>query len=120
MSLTHSNFASFNYAFRGIKTAIKNEPNFRFHLTAALIAILGGIYFNFQAFEWLILVLTIFLVLVVELINTSIEAIVNLISPNVHPQAKIAKDVAAAAVLLSAIFSIIVGLFLFFPKMLNL
>ncbi len=111
---------SFEFAFQGVKTAIKNEPNFRIHLTFAVAALLLAILLKFNIYEWLLLLFTISFVLILELFNTTLEAIVNLVSPEIRPQAKIAKDVSAAAVLLAATASIIVGLSLFLPKILAL
>lgn len=109
---------SFKFAFDGIKTAIKNEPNFRVQLILGTTAAVSAYFLNFSSLEWLILVLTIFLVVILELINTVFEALVDLVSPEIAPQARIAKDVSAAAVLSAAFFSVIVGLVLFLPKLL--
>lgn len=111
---------SFVYAFEGIREAIKSEPNFRFHLIVAVLAIILGKALNLHDFEWLILVITILLVLILELINTAIEAIVDLVSPEYNRKAKIAKDVSAAAVLFGVIAAVCVGAFLFLPKVLLL
>lgn len=108
---------SFGYAFEGIKTAIKNEPNFRIHLLAGTLAIVAAILLRFTSNEWLILISTISFVLILELINTSLEAIVDLVSPQRQAKAKIAKDVAAAAVLIASVLAITVGLTLFLPKL---
>lgn len=118
MSRTHPIFLSFSYASSGIKTALKNEPNIRIHLVIALLAVILGLFLNFNSIEWIILAFTIAFVLILELINTTLESIVNLVSPEIRPQAKIAKDVSAAAVLVSALLSLVVGAFLFLPKLL--
>lgn len=119
MGIQHSTIKSFGYAFEGIKTAIKNEPNFRIHITVALAVLVAGFFFKLSTIEWLVLSFTIFYVITMELLNTVIESVVDLISPKYHPKAKIAKDVAAAGVLTSAILSVIVGLVLFLPKITN-
>ncbi len=119
MGLKHSTSKSFKYAFCGLKTATKNEPNFRIHLVFAFMAIGLGTLLRLELLEWLFLTFTIFFVLVLELLNTVLEAMVNLVSPEVSPYAKIAKDVSAACVLLAAIMSVIVGAALFLPKMLQ-
>jgi len=106
---------SFKYAFNGIKTALKNEPNFRIHAIASIVIVILGFYFQITKNDWLILTLTISSVIILELINTSIEAIVDLISPKIHPLAKIAKDVSAAAVLISSLAAIIIGAIIFLP-----
>lgn len=107
---------SFVYAFDGIKEAITNEPNFRAHLAIAAIALVAAFFFKIAAVEWLILLLTISSVIVLELVNTAIEALVDLASPRIHPKAKVAKDVAAAAVLGSAFIAVIIGAIIFLPK----
>jgi diacylglycerol kinase len=116
MSKEYSTLKSFSFAFDGIASALKQEPNFRIHIILGLIVLVAAYFLKFTSIEWLILILTIFFVLVLELINTTLEQLVDLVSPEVQPKAKIAKDVSAAAVLLSAIFSIIVGAILFLPK----
>lgn len=116
MSKFHSTPKSFSYAFDGIKTAFKNEPNLRVHLFFAIIAITLGIILKLKPLELAIIFLTISLVITLELINTMIEALVDLVSPEIKPTAKIAKDVAASAVLVSAITSIVIGLLIFIPR----
>ena len=111
---------SFDHAFDGFVYAIRPQPNFRFHLLATIVVILLGLYFSISPLEWLILVFAINTVLVAELVNTSIEAMVDLITLERRADAKIAKDVAAAMVLVSAALSVIVGLIVFLPKIINL
>lgn len=111
---------SFLFAISGLKSAFKKEPNFRIHVISAVIVLTAAYFFSFNILEWLILAIIIFLVIVFELINTVLESLVNLISPELSPEAKIAKDVSAAAVLISAIFSVIVGAILFLPKIISL
>ena len=120
MSLRHSIPKSFSYAFQGLKKALTEEPNFRVHVILGTVACILALVLGFSALEWLILSVTIFFVLVLELINTTLENIVDLVSPEITGQAKVAKDVAASAVFLSALFSILVGLALFLPKILGL
>lgn len=116
MSIRHSTVKSFSFAFEGIKTALKNEPNFRIHLIIAFTAIVLGVILQFNTLEFAVLILTIGLVLLLELINTSLESLVDIVSPEIQKQAKIAKDVSAAAVFLSALLSLIIAAFLFLPK----
>jgi undecaprenol kinase/diacylglycerol kinase (ATP) len=116
VSSKHPILKSFPYAFDGIKTAIKNEPNFRFHLVAGVIAISMGVYFKLTALEFAVLMIAIGFVVIIELINTMLEALVDLVSPEIAQQAKIAKDVSAAAVLASAVLSVVIGILLFLPK----
>ena len=120
MSKTHSTFSSFSYAFSGIRLALKNEPNLRIHLIIAVIVAVSAYFLGFSRLEWVVLAFTIAFVLILELINTTLEAIVDIVSPGVRPKAKVAKDVSAAAVLLSALLSLVIGAFLFLPKILPL
>ncbi len=111
---------SFKHAFDGFIYAVRTQPNFRFHLLATFVVVLLGIYFSVSSFEWLILIFTINTVLVAEMVNTSIEAMVDLITLERRADAKTAKDVSAAMVLISATLSIVVALFIFLPKIINL
>lgn len=111
---------SFSFAIEGLKTAFGQEANFKVHAVITLTVIVIGVFLQLNHIEWLILLLTIALVVTLELINTSLEAIVNLVEPDIRKQAKIAKDVSAAAVMVSAVVSIIVGLALFVPKIITL
>ncbi len=119
MSRTRSLKESFGYAFAGLKEAVSNEPNFQIHVSIGISALVFAMILEFSKYEWLLLSFTIAFVLILELINTVLEAIVDLVSPNIHPKAKIAKDVSAAAVLMAAFWSLIVGTVLFLPKLLQ-
>lgn len=116
MSKKHSTYKSFLYSVEGLKTAIKREPNFRIEVLASILVLTLGYLLDVNKAEWMILVAVIFIVLILELINTSLEAIVDLISPKYHPKAKVAKDVAASAMLLAVIASVVIGLSIFVPK----
>lgn len=107
----------FEFAFKGLRYAFLTQINFRFHTAAAFLAIVLGIYYKIDRSEWLWIGTAILLVLVIELLNTSIEVLVNLVSPEYNPQAGIIKDIAAAAVLVTAIFALGVGLAIFIPRM---
>jgi len=106
---------SFGYAISGITRVIKEERNIKIHLCAALIVIALAFYFHFSRNDWLVLLLIITIVISLELVNSAVEAVVDLASPEIHPLAKKAKDVAAGAVLVAAIISVIIGFLLFFP-----
>lgn len=110
---------SFGFAFSGIKCCLK-ERNMKIHLVMGAIAVILGIVLKLSAVEWAVLALTIALVLALEAVNTGIEALVDLVSPDYHPLAKVAKDVSAGGVLLGAIGSVIVGCFLFIPHLYEL
>lgn len=109
-------FGSFKYAGNGVKAAFKDEPNFRFHTLIGILVIILAIIFKFSPEKFAILILTIAFVIILELVNTSIEEIVNEISPNYSLSAKLIKDVSAAAVLISALAALAVGLVLFLPS----
>lgn len=107
---------SLTFAVNGLKTLIKEEHNFRIHMVAASCAVLSGILLKITLIEWLIITLVIGIVLILEIINTSIEGIANLISPGFNPQIKKIKDIAAAGVLISSIIAVVIGLLVFIPK----
>lgn len=113
----HTTVNSFKFAVEGFKTGLKQEPHLRFHFAIASIALIAGFVLKLSRLEWLMLAITIFLVIILELINTVLEALVDLVSPEIKDKAKVAKDVSAAAVLFAAIFSVIVGILLFGPKL---
>lgn len=107
---------SFSYALDGLKYAFKYEQNLIVHIIATVLVIVFGIIFHLSVIEWALCVLAIGLVIATELINTSIEAVVDLVSPEYSNLAKIAKDTAAGAVLVFSITAIILGLIVFVPK----
>jgi diacylglycerol kinase len=109
----------FHFAFEGLVHAFKTQVNMRFHLFAAFLVVIFAIYFKITLQEWLWVLLSIALVFSAELLNTALEALTDLASPEIHPLAKIAKDSAAAAVLTLAIFAILVGLIVFLPYLLE-
>ena len=109
---------SFGYAFEGVKVALKGR-NFKIIVSLGILAAVGAFFLKFSASEWVLLVLTIDIVITSELLNTSIEAVVDLVSPEIRDKAKIAKDVSVAAVLISSIFAVFMGALLFLPKLLG-
>lgn len=106
---------SFKHAFEGLFYTVKTQPNFRIHLLASLIVVFLAFYLKVTAEEWVALVVAILLVFSAEMLNTSIEALTDLITTEFKPQAKTAKDVAAAMVLVSALAAAIIGLIVFMP-----
>lgn len=108
----HSLFKSFRFAGQGVIYAIRTQRNFRIQLAAGAAALCVAILLRFELMEWAILILTIAAVLILELLNTVIETVVDLVSPEYHPLAKIAKDVAAAAVLIASVAAVAVGVLL--------
>lgn len=109
---------SFKYAFDGIFTGIKEEQNMKIHIIIMILVIIFGIMLKISKMEWIICIILFGLVISMELINTAIENTVDLVTKEKNEQAKIAKDVAAGAVLVSAIASAIIGLIIFVPKIL--
>lgn len=107
---------SFKYAFEGIITTIKEERNMFIHFLIAIIVVITGIYVRLSLNEWLICLLLFALVFSLELINTAIENTVDLVATKKNKKAKIAKDAAAGAVLIAAIFASIIGIIIFLPK----
>lgn len=119
MSRNASTLTSFSHAFDGLKTAIKREPNFQIHIIIGTIVLVFAAFLKVAKFEWLILLFAIFFVLILELLNTTLEAIVDMVQPKIHPKAKAAKDVAAAGVLMGTIIAVIVGAIIFIPYIIN-
>jgi diacylglycerol kinase (ATP) len=109
--------ASFGYAFEGIFYLIRTQRNAQIHVGIGLIATILGMLLQISQASWLALVLIITMVLAAEAANTAIEAVVDLASSQRHPLAKIAKDVAAGMVLLTAIGAIVVGCLIFVPPL---
>ncbi len=109
---------SFRYALAGLLYLARTQPNFRVHLVAAVAALGAGAVLQISSIETAALLLTIGLVLVTEALNTAIEAVVDLASPGPHPLARIAKDAAAAAVLIAALIAVLVGLTVLGPRLL--
>lgn len=110
---------SFKHALEGVLYTIKTQPNFRFHLLASVCVFLFGLYFSISQAEWIVLVFTINTVLFAEMVNTSVESVVDLITLERRQDAKIAKDVAAGMVLISAFLAVAVGSLIFIPHILN-
>ncbi|MFT4968551.1 MAG: undecaprenol kinase [Chitinophagales bacterium] len=112
-------FKGFYHAFDGIKYAFQTQINMRFHLVVGAIVIVAGIILHLTRIEWAFIALSITLVLSAELFNTAIESLTNLATKEIHPLAKVAKDCAAGAVLITAIFAIIIGCLVFIPHLIG-
>lgn len=113
-------YKSFHYAFAGLRFAVAHNQNLRIHILAALSAIVLSILLKVTPFEMGILGVMIVLVISAEMINTAIEEMVNLITKEHRQEAKIAKDVSAGMVLVTAMGSVIVGILIFIPHILRL
>lgn len=115
-SLRHHT-VSFKHALDGLIYTFKTQPNFRIHTLFAILAISSGLFFNITPSEWSVIVFVIGLVLICEMINTSLESVVDLLTDKYHLSAKIAKDVSAGMVLVSALIAIVTGLLVFLPHL---
>src|SRR6266446_10975915 len=109
--------AGFGFAFSGLWYVLRTQRNARVHIAIAILAILLGIVLHISTVEFAIVFVAITGVFIAEMFNTVFEICVNLASPDYNPLAKIAKDVAAGAVLLNAILSIVIGLLVFVPHL---
>lgn len=108
---------SFNHAINGLITAVGTERNMKIHYGVALFVLVSSLFFNLSRVEYILLLITISLVIVAELFNTAIEKVVDMVTEEYHPLAKLAKDIAAGAVLIAAINSVAIGYLLFFDRL---
>jgi len=108
---------AFVHAYRGITYTFWEERNFRIHVLLAALVLLLGFWFQISAFEWAWIGIAIALVLGFELVNTAIENILDLVSPGYHPLVRRAKDAAAGAVLVAALFALAVGTIIYGPRL---
>ena len=107
---------SFKHAYEGIVYAVVKERNMHIHITFAIIVLVAGALFSISYAEWLACLILIALVMSLELINTAIESVVDLITMKENPIAKVAKDVSAGAVLVSSLIAAFIGIIIFLPK----
>lgn len=110
---------SFHNAFDGIGYNFKTQMHFRIHIAAAIIVLVLAIYYSVSNIELIILTLLIGLIFAAETINTAIEETCNLLHPDIHPHARIAKHCAAASVLILSITAVLIGMVIFLPKIFN-
>lgn len=108
---------SFNNAVNGIIYALKTEKNLKIHFVIAIIIIIASLFLDLTRVELLVLFFSITLVLMAEMFNTAVERVVDLITQDYHPIARLAKDIAAGGVLISAVNSVLVGYLLFFDRL---
>ncbi|MGN7357769.1 diacylglycerol kinase family protein [Paenibacillus sp. SAF-054] len=111
---------SFAYAAEGVRYALRTQRNMRIHAAAAVVVITAAALLHLSWARWVVLLLAITLVMVMELMNTAVECVVDLASPDVHPLAKAAKDTAAGAVLVAAIFAVAAGAVVFYRPLMDL
>ena len=120
LNVKHSLLKSFGFAFAGIKAAILEERNMRIHLVISLLVILAGVWLSLSPTEWMFVLFAIGGMLALEMINSAVERIVDLVTADYHSLAKAAKDMAAGAVLVYAILCVVIGMIIFLPKILRL
>ncbi len=106
---------SFVYAKRGLVRVFRTEQNFRVQILISLVVVIIGAVFRLTSKEWVVVLLVICLVLLLELVNTVVEKVIDILKPKIHSYVAIIKDVMAAAVLLAAVFATIIGLIIFYP-----
>ncbi len=111
---------SFRFAWGGIVYCVRTQQNFRIHLVILSVVCFAGIVFDISGTEWMFVVMCGTSVLVLEAINTALEYMCDLITKDFHPGIGIIKDVAAAAVLIAAAGSVLIGLIIFLPKIISL
>lgn len=110
---------SFSFAFRGLKYAFKNERNFQNELIMGFLVVAAMVYFKVTRGETIVLIIIIMGVLIMELLNTIMERVVDILKPRVHPYARLIKDLMAASVLMASILAAIVGFIIFIPHILK-
>ncbi len=110
---------SFKYSIEGLKYAYKNEQSLLIHFIATVLAIILGLTFKISHMEWAVLCIALGVVLASELINTAIEAAVDLITLEINPLAKIAKDCGSAATFVFSMIAAVIGIIIFIPKIMH-
>ena len=106
---------SFRYACEGLISTYRSEQNFRLQVAVSVLVIAASFYFGISRKEWVIVLLVICLVLLLELLNTALEKVMDILKPKIHHYVKLIKDVMAAAVFLASLFAIIIGVLIFWP-----
>jgi diacylglycerol kinase len=110
---------SFRFALRGLAGVIRKEQNFRVHVIAGLVAVFAGFYFNIFLWQWCLIILMIASVMILELLNTAFERLVDMFKPRLHEYAGEIKDMMSAMVLIAALASLIIGLIIFIPHIIE-
>ncbi|NCF75480.1 MAG: diacylglycerol kinase [Xanthomonadaceae bacterium] len=106
---------SFIYAFRGLKSVWKSEQNFRFHSITAILVLSLALILHIKRIDFIIIILLIGLVLILELVNTIFEKLIDILKPRIHEYSKEIKNISSAVVLLAAFVSVIIGIIIFCP-----
>ena len=111
---------SVGHAIDGIEYAVNHERNVKIEMLFGILVSIAGFLFHISIFEWLVILLTIAMVITLEFINTAIERVVDLVTTEYKELAKSAKDVAAGAVLFMSLFSVVIGIVVFLPKIIEM
>jgi diacylglycerol kinase (ATP) len=117
MQFIHSRIESFGYAFRGWWHVLRTQHNAWIHAVIAILVFIVSFWLKLSSRDWAVIILTVAMVFTAEFINTAIEAVVDLASPQKHPLAKVGKDVGAAAVLIAALAAVLIGLLILGPPL---
>lgn len=120
MKQTQPLLKSFANAFTGMRSFFVTERNGKIHIIITLLVLAAGLVFKISALEWILILLCIAIVIALEMLNSALEKLCDMVQPDYHYVIKIIKDVSAAAVLWTAIISVIIGLIIFIPKAINL
>lgn len=108
---------SFGFAFQGLYNLVMKEKNFQIHLLALIVICSFAFYFDFSTQEWINILLISAVVMGLEALNTALEKLSDHVAPEIHPSVKKVKDIAAAAVLIAAIFALILAVLMIIPKL---
>jgi undecaprenol kinase len=108
------------FAMQGLLSAFRKEAHLRLHLFVALAVVAAGLYLHISYTDWCIVLTCIFMVMIIEIINSAMERLCDLIMPDIHPTVKYIKDIAAGAVLLTCIFATLAGVIVFYPYLAQL
>jgi len=106
---------SFTYALKGLRKTFYEEQNFKIQITIASFVVVLGFYFKISGLEWCILIFAIGVVLLMELANSAVERVTDILKPRIHDYVKEVKDIMAAAVFVASLVAVVVGLIIFFP-----
>jgi diacylglycerol kinase len=109
---------SFTYAWAGIRSCFRSESNFRIHIIASIAVCIFSLLFSISATEWIAVCFCMAFVMAMEMINTVVEKLCDIVQKEIHPEIKKVKDMAAGAVLVSAVFSVVIACIIFLPKIL--
>lgn len=111
---------SFKYGFLGLFETIKRERNIKIALVLIVLGAIISCFLKLSTIEWIVVILMSVIVVSLEMMNTALEAVVDMVMPNIHPLAKLAKDTAAGAVVLSVVVAFVIGLIIYLPKLIAL